>query len=155
MPGSMGGVVDTTDLQDNVGWTAWNISKRISERRWYVRAGREALQHLDSSGADDETRARLRVLLEELEEAARRGMVAWDRIMTAIESADPALADPPIGGVRVLHNHGPSRALYELVLEIWRDDHVGGPSPSDLFGQFQELADLPDDWWSHQREPKA
>jgi hypothetical protein len=153
MPGSMGGVVGT-DLQGNVGWTAWNISKRISERRWYVRAGREALRQLDSSGADAQTRARLSAVLDELEEAARRGMVTWDRIMTTIDRSDPALVDPPVGGIRVVHNRRPSRVLHEVVLQIWADDNAGGPVPDDLFGQFQALAGLPGDWWSHSG-PKA
>lgn len=125
------------DYTDNAGWHAWNMSKRISTSRFFVKEARLLLEAATET-APPNTLTELRLILADLEAASERGNETWGRIQEAMRRADPTLIDPPEQGVSVIHNHGPNRALMDELWRIWGQD-TSVVEARELFAQFLDL----------------
>jgi hypothetical protein len=133
-------VTDGSELGENAGFLAWNISKSLSTTRYYGRESQRILIAVEASGrASLELLDECRSIVAAIAAAAEATTGTWDRITSAVAQSDPELFEPPERGVTVIRNHGPDAALCDQIREIWGD---GPRTPWELFERLEEATGM-------------
>jgi hypothetical protein len=116
---------EKVNYSDNVGWTLWNYSKRISAVKYEAR---EAQKFLDSHTKLDDWRVEelsaLGDLTNQLQDCAKRADDTWGKLRDAVNESDADLIEQH-EGIAVIRGGGNRPELRERIRAIY------GPDTSD------------------------
>lgn len=122
----------------NAGFTAWNISKRISSARNHARVAHELVDAIEDR--DSLQYANIQGLLRQIEDAGVRAMITWERIEAAVNDLEPGLIEPTESGISVIQAGGSNPAVLDAIHAIWGEDD-GVAESDELFEQLRKFVE--------------
>jgi hypothetical protein len=112
----------------NVGWTLWNLSKRISAVKYETREAQKSLEtHTKLNDWPIEDLFDLRVLADQLQNCAKRADEIWRRLQEVVNESDSDLIDQH-DGIAVIHGGGSRPELSERIRVIYGADNSDAES---------------------------
>jgi phosphate starvation-inducible protein PhoH len=128
---------EATNLSGNVGWTLWNMSKRISASMITAKNAREHLNGARESEAwTKKDLSELEDLVVALEGYATRGQDTWGRLREAQEKEDGELVTYT-GGVSLINGGGTRSGLRARLGQIYGE--WGGRGYDECLFAYREF----------------